>query len=282
MNETEAKTVEEQAKLDEVLRQQTLTLESINSLKLEKERIESEIASSQKHLDEVLEKSNVASETLWDAEDRIKGLGDKESEAQKSFARIVFDAREKEKSTKEAQRLAENLLESTKNEQKRVMESIATTVSVHTKAMEMLNKEKYALSDIVETLKKDKDALHREIETLEKKKSVLEEHVTGMDHALVDIETKVKNAQESLVEIERYISSKQEESSLMEANLAEFATLKAQAQKELDAIKKDVEKNNLTNNDFLKTRSEMMALSLELEQRREFLVNKYGDIGETW
>ncbi len=282
MTDLEIKTAEDQAKLEEILRQQSLVLESINSLKLQKERIETEVKESQDRLSLMEGKESALKQSLSDVKEALEETNASQVIARGELNHVVSSHTIAKKNAENEQRMADAHLESTKLEQKRVMEEIAKHVESGKKEIEALNVEKKDLSNDLEVKK-------AEINVLTGRKQSLEKEINDVDMVKKDleknsglIETSLKTAQRILVNLNTEISSRKSEIAVLNAEIEQIRASKREAEKELSDLKEEVKKNATTNDDFLRTRSEVMAKSVELEQRLEFLKTKYGAIGETW
>jgi len=282
MTDLEIKTAEEQAKLDEILRQQSLVLESINSLKLQKEGIETEVKESQDRLSLMEGKESALKQSLSDVQEALEETNASEVIARRELNHVVSSHTIAKKNAENEQRMADAHLESTKTEQKRVMEEIAKHIEAGKKEIDALNVEKNAISN-------DLDVKKTEINVLTGRKQSLEKYIESLDTEKGDLETKItrresslKTAQKTLENLETDISSRKNEIAVLDAEIEQIRAYKRDADKELSRLEQEVKKNATTNDDFLRTRSEVMAKSVELEQRLEFLKTKYGAVGEIW
>lgn len=273
---------EEQAQLDELLKQEKLTLDAINQLNTERDGV---LASINRLKGELIDEQKLFDETLAQKAEIEKSIAEKVGEIE-SLNTQIFDKQndllQKKKDIDVTVFDRQSLLDATKRDNDALLEEGRKEVDSIVAKKESIQKEIDSLNVLVQQATATANAASEQCATITANLKTLNGDYASLQVKYADLQKRYDDLQKNVVNITDDIASKKAQIASLNTDIASKNSTVDDLNKQIADLQAELKKNDIKNNDFLLQRAAVQAQAQEFDQRFTFLKQKYQDLNEPW
>lgn len=272
----------EQAKLDDILKQQRDTLQSLNALNLEKEGVQAKIDDLNSKLEgkkEDLDALKAELDSISTARaGKLSELAEIQTQISQAKAFLETTIAEGDR----ARVANESSLQGVSDSQAKIVADAQAKVDGLQTEKIRLEKEIAPIAEQASRLTDQVTALNAQIVALGDKQDTAVKILNDLNSQIESVKSHITSLQETSDSLARDIADKKGQIAQLDVDIQARNDSKASLDKEIASLEETLKTNNDQNADFLKMREGLMVGQQEVEQRLAWLKSKYGDVSEPW